>query len=183
MWAGLLFWSRRMTVFANIDLTTPTDGVPYCVNALLPGVEADLYNIPGLDDSPICIPYGHHVSADVLFTAVGLASDAGAYVVLQTDWGDGNWVDLTWANTTISGTTTDLFAFFVGDSADPNLVVHQTRQAGTTPTPSNSQNLIGLGGRFRFVGKAATTLVTQSSGSSIAEGLFVSIHYRLLGLR
>ena len=70
----------------------------YALNVPVTAQEADLCNVPSppfID--PVPVLYGEAVLAVVQLTASGLAANA-AYVVMQTDMGDGVWVDVAWVS-------------------------------------------------------------------------------------
>ncbi len=169
-----------MTIFASTTLPAGLDGLPYATLARLPGAEASLFNAPLPLVDPVPLPYEQAIFAVVQFQVSGALSANTAYVVLQTDLGDGVWIDVAWCLTSItSGTATFVLS---GGVAGANSF-QQSRAVGTAPA-ANGQNQCPLGGRIRFVGKAATTANTSSSSSSGAFiGLLVTIKYKLLGLR
>jgi hypothetical protein len=166
-----------MTVFASTVPASESDGVPYANSAVLPGAEADLYN--GVGGDPIGLPYSVAFLADVLFTAQGPISSQTAYVVAQTDLGDGNWIDVAWCQFT--GTSgTGLFVLSGGATGANSF--QQSRAVGTSPG-SGGSNQIPLGGRLRFVGKCSLTASTSSSSGSAGSQVTVSIRYRLVAYR
>ena len=148
-----------MATFASITPTTEKDGIAYCTSAPVTTTEADL-------GTPISLIYHQALVASVALALGGTTSPT--YIVLQTDLGDGNWIDVAWLTTTDT-TGTDLFLLSAG-VAGANAAA-QTRAAGTGPS-SNGSNQVPLGARFRFVGK--------TGANSKAT---VTITYKLLGLR
>ena len=110
-------------------------------------------------------------------TPNGGPGSQNSYVVMQTDLGDGVWIDVAWCvytNTQAPG----VFVFSGGVAG--NNAFQQTRQAGQFPNPqANGSNAMVLGGRVRFVGRSI--LSGQSSGSP--GGLWAvtaTIRYKLL---
>lgn len=172
-----------MTGTQNIFPVGPnSDGVKYAVSTPITTTEADLFNQAAPNPDPIPVIEGQACFATVVLTAQGGVLLDNSYVVMQTDLGDGNWIDVAWIVWTgLSGSA--VFALSGGVAGSNGL--QQTRAAGTAPS-SNGSNQIPLGGRVRFVGKATLTL-SGSSGSSISPGLegqvTASIRYKLLGLR
>ncbi len=162
-----------MAVFASTTAAAQTDGVVYALNVTLPAVEADL-------GVPVPMTYSRALMAVVEFAFQGLFVGS-AYVVLQTDVGDGVWIDVAWCST--GGAAN----FAMNASADEaNAVVQQSRTANSTPSPLTGSNPIALGARFRFTGKGiAGTSSSSSSSSSGAPGTaaVVTIRYKLTGLR
>jgi hypothetical protein len=179
--AGRLRFGVSMTQYANIQVGPNTDGLVYALNTPLTSTESDLFNqqYPAQLD-PISVTFGEAILAIVQITALGGILTDTAYCVLQTDLGDGVWVDCAWCLTTeTSGEQT----FVLSAGIAGNNAFQQTRQPGTAPG-SNGSNQMALGGRIRFVGKAT---VSQSSSSSASPGVVsivqVTIKYKLLGLR
>lgn len=159
--------------FATATIGAQTDGLPYATGAVMTTSEASLFNQtpPGLLD-PVPLPYEAAVAAVVEMTVTGTPDATSAYVVAQTDLGDGVWLDVAWCLcTATSGTVTFLLSAGVAGAG----VFQQTRAAGTAPGSSGANQCV-LGGRIRFVGKA-----TFTNGTS--PKVTVTIRYRLLGLR
>lgn len=169
-----------MPTFANTVPAANNDGILYASAVPLTGTEADLYNGTALDgQDPIQVTYGQAIQAIVQLTVSGSPVGNNTYVVMQTDLGDGVWVDVAWCMYTQKNAP----ATFVlsGGVAGAN-AFQQTRVAGSPPTPqANGSNQIPLGGRVRFVGKA-----NIYGGSSYVQGAFAgvlcTIKYKLLGL-
>jgi hypothetical protein len=160
--------------FANATLTTPTDGIPYATGKVLPSTEADLANVTALDE-PTPVPLTYHAALLVLVKLViagGPASNT-TYVVLQTDTGDGNWLDLAWCVTTSVSNGTLLF-FFSAGVAGANAVA-QTRANGSAPVSTGSNQAV-LGARFRVIGQA-----TLSGGTS--PSVTATVRFKLVPLR
>lgn len=164
-----------MVTYANIDPKTPTDGAPYSTAFTVPSTNADndLFNATGEGvSSPVGLPYNQAVLAEVLLTIAGGPATNSTFVILQTDLGDGNWLDVAWVVTT-STTNGNLLFFLSGGVAGSNAIA-QTRTAGAAPA-ANGSNQVPLGGRIRFVGRASLT-----GGST--PSVVVTIKYKLLGL-
>lgn len=166
------------TTYANILPVQEVDGLAYASATPVTSTEADLFNQsqpnPGL-------PFQQAVFAVVQLTASGNPASQTTYVVMQTDLGDGVWIDLAWCVAThTSGTQT--FALSAG--AFVGNALQQSRALGTAPASSGS-NQLPLGGRIRFTGKTA---IGGSSSSSLSSGqtgpqVTATIKYRALGLR
>lgn len=161
--------------FANIALTSQTDGILYCSSVYLPASEADL-------GVPVPMLYNKCISAILELQSFFVTTDT-AYVVMQTDWGDGVWVDAAWVVNSTVGVTT----FILGASAEPPSTspasVQQSRVFNVSPGSSGTA-AIPLGGRVRFTGKGVFTAGSSSSPSSgLAEGVLATIRYKLTGLR
>lgn len=170
-----------MPTFANITPPSRTDGIVYANAVNLTSTEADLYNGSALDgQDPVQVTYGQAIQAIVTLTPTGGLIAQNSYVVMQTDLGDGTWVDAAWCVYTdklIQG------VFVLSGGIAGANAVQQSRQANSFPSPQAlGSNQITIGGRVRFVGKCVI-----SGGSSAAPGAFTgvtcSIRYRLLGLR
>src|SRR5437016_3757201 len=138
-----------MPTYANIIPKAPLDGLLYASSVSLSGTEVDLYNQTNADPPPLI--YNAAIVASVEMALSGSPASNTAYVVLQTDMGDGMWYDAAWGISTITtGNANFLLSAGVGGANS----LQQTRAAGTAPS-SNGSNQFPLGGRIRFVGKAA----------------------------
>lgn len=169
-----------MGTYANIAWTPEADGLPYALGTgsgvTVPTTNADNdlgdQTGPALA-SPVGVSYQAAVLAVVQLTIAGTGlSNAGSYVVLQTDMNDSNWIDLAWCVT--SSTTAGTLTFALSAGVAGANAVALTRTAGTAPSSSGS-NQLPLGGRIRFVGRS------QLSGSS--PSLKAVIRYKWLALR
>jgi hypothetical protein len=123
--------------------------------------------------TPLPIAYGEAVLATIKEVIAGSPASNSSFIVMQTDMGDGFWVDLAWLlDTTTSNATLNylLSAGVAGANA-----VKQTRAAAAAPGSTGS-NQVALGSRIRFVGNS-----TLSGGSS--PSVTVSINVKILGLR
>lgn len=171
-----------MPTFANITPTAIVDGVIYASSVPLTSTEADLYNgtaITGQD--PVQVAYGQAIVAVVQLSINGIITSNSTYVVMQTDLGDGVWIDVAWCfyNQTQAPAK---FVLSGGGVGAINNAFQQSRNSGSVPSPQASgSNQMPLGGRVRFVGKTVMT-----GGSSSAPGtptaVTATIRYKLLGL-
>lgn len=171
-----------MPTYANITAPSRADGIAYATAVPLTSTEADLYNgqtLPNTGD-PVPVLFGQAIQAVVQLSVAGAPASNSTYVVMQTDLGDGVWVDVAWCfwNGTQGSATFVLSGGVAGNNA-----FQQSRQAGAVPTPqANGSNAMVLGGRIRFVGRTAL-----SGGSSYSVGGFAgvlaTIRYKLLALR
>lgn len=156
-----------MSAFANVAATPAVDGLYYAQGVALGGSEADL-------GVPAAVLYGEAVLAVVTLAVVGVPGTS--YVVMQTDLGDGTWVDVAWCQSS-AGPGTFVFALSAGVLGTCSAVA-MTRASGTAPGGTGANQVV-LGGRLRFVGKV-------SSGSSSSPGpasSTVTVKYKLQGLR
>lgn len=172
-----------MAATVNITPTAPTDGLVYASAVPLTLTEATLGGGSGAQTpEPISVAFGQTLVAVIQLTVNGIIVGNNTYVVLQTDLGDGVWIDVAWIVWTGSqGTAT--FVMCVPPSFTGTWVSQQTRQPGSSPTTqANGSINLALGGRVRFVGKA-----TAVGGSSSLAGsntvVSVTIKYKLHGLR
>lgn len=162
---------------ANITPTPSVGGIRYANNVPLTSTEAvlgDALQTPAL----IPIIEGQTIVAVVKLTINGLIVGNNSYVFLQTDLGDGTWIDVAWLVTT-HGQGTRTFVLCGGGLGAMNNAFEQSRQVGQFPQPqAPSSNAVPLGGRCRFVGRA-----TLISGSSSIAGstpqVLTTITYRL----
>lgn len=153
----------------NITPTALTDGVVYCTNVPLTLNEASLGdNLLSLALIPVV--EGQTIVATVKLTTNGHITGSNAFVFLQTDLGDGNWIDIAWCNTRITdGTAT--FVLCGGGLGAMNNAFGPLRQSGSAPTTqSNGSNAVPLGGRCRFTGFGLS-----AGGSSALAGTLASI--------
>jgi hypothetical protein len=168
--------------YAGITNTPTVDGTVYASQVPLTATEADLYSGATLPNSrdPVSMLYGQAVQAVVQLSVSGAPGGNSTYVVMQTDLGDGVWIDVAWCfwNGTQGNATFILCGGVAGNNA-----FQQSRQAGAVPTPqANGSNAMALGGRIRFVGRSSL-----SGGSSYIAGGFAgvkaTITYKVLGLK
>ena len=167
--------------FASIVPPVHPDGLLYANSIPLTNNEADLFGGSGAQGTdPIPVLYGQAVSAIVTLQPSGLTGTVNSYVIMQTDWGDGNWFDvcgIVYTNPQAPG------YFVLSAGVAGNNAFQQTRQAGSFPTPqTNFSNQMALGGRIRFVGKA----LISGSSSAVSGGIWqmaATIRYRFTPLR
>lgn len=153
-----------MPITANITPTALTDGIVYCSAVPITPPEATLGDATQV---PAIVPVveGQTVVAVVTLSVNGHITGNNTYVFLQTDLGDGTWVDVAWCNTKI----TDGSATFVlcgGGIGAMNNAFGPLRRSGSAPaTQASGSNAVPLGGRIRFTGFSALT-----GGSSSVAG-------------
>lgn len=167
-----------MTV-ANITPTALTDGIPYCTSVPLVSTEADLGdNLK--TPAPIAIAEGQTIVAVVQLTVNGHITANNSYIFLQTDLGDGNWIDVAWCRFTGTDQSTPaLFVLCGGGLGAMNNAFGPQRQASSTPaTQASGSNAVPLGGRCRFTGFGKSAGGSSSIAGSYA-GVFATITYRL----
>ena len=155
--------------FANVQAAAGTGGVLYADAVPVTSTEADLFNqpIPYRFD-PVAVPSEHEVLLAIIQLRInGGPATNSTYIVLQTDLGDGVWVDVSWIVWTgTSGTAT----FCMSSGPAGGITFLQTRAAGTSPGTSGT-NKIPLGGRIRFVGKVAYAFAGLPSLAELMQGL------------
>lgn len=168
-----------MTTFASITPTPKTDGIDYCVAAVVPAAEGDLQ---ATHQSPVPPRSGFEMAlfAVVQLTATGTPATNATYVVLQTDLGDGVWVDVAWC---VWHGTSGTAVFILQAGSNGAVAFAAPRAAGTSPLVTGF-NPCALGGRFRFVGKSVLTSSSSSSSSSsgvpgTTPEVTATIRYRL----
>lgn len=164
----------------NIVPTAFTDGVVYASAVPLVSTEASLGNTSITD--PISVIEGQEVVAVVKLSITGIIVSCNAYVVMQTDMGDGTWIDIAWiVSTQRQGTAT--YVLCAGGRGAMNNAIQQSRDVGQAPQPqANGSNAIPLGGRIRFVGKS-TMLGGSSSAPGLTSGVYATITYKLTAPR
>lgn len=158
-----------MVTAANITPTAPSDGIAYATSVPLTGTEASLGDAlatPAL----IAVAEGQAIVAVVRIAANGHVTGSNAFVFLQTDLGDGNWVDVAWCNTRLTdGSST--FVLCGGGAGAMNNAFGPLRSSGSAPaTQASGSNAVPLGGRCRFTGFG-----TSVGGSSSVSGTFASL--------
>ncbi len=160
---------------ANIIPTALTDGIPYSSSVPLTTTEADLNGGTNVPTSPIGIADGQTIVAVVKLSINGLVGGNNSYVVMQTDLGDGTWIDVAWAVWTgKQGLAT--FVLCGGGLGQENNAFQQTRS--NSPPASSGSNVVPLGGRVRFVG-ASSFNAGSSSLSGLTTAVSATITYRL----
>lgn len=157
-----------MPTYANTTVKAPTNSMPYALPAIaLPVTEADLFNQPAPLATPLSTQFEQAICAEVILTInANVSGNTGAYVVMQGDFGDGNWFDLAWCRT-VSSTVGPLYFLLSAGVAGAN-AIQQTRAAGTTPA-TNGSNQVPLPSRIRFVGQATLT----GAGAAITATIIV----------
>ena len=163
--------------FASIIPIALTDGVVYAAAVPLTSTEA---NLGDGSKAPNLVPIieGQTIVAKVKLSINGFITSNSTFVFLQTDLGDGTWVDVAWCffdSTQVPGT----FVLCGGGLGAMNNAFQQSRNSGSAPaTQANGSNVVPLGGRVRFTG-----FTNMSSGSSSAAGVSTvvsaTITYRL----
>lgn len=161
----------------NITPTAPTDGIVYANAVPLTSTEAVLGDATQVD-SVIPIAEGQTIVAVVKLSINGYVTANNSYVVLQTDLGDGTWIDVAWLVTSFrQGTAT--FVLCGGGLGAMNNAFQQSRGEGAVPTPQAvGSNAVPLGGRVRFVGKSLFT-GGSSSLAGLTTSVSVTITYRI----
>lgn len=161
----------------NLVPAAVTDGILYASGVPLTSTEAalgDATQTPAL----IGIADGQTIVAVVRLSITGVIVANSSFVFLQTDLGDGTWIDVAWCfyNSTQVPRT---FVLCGGGLGAMNNAFEQSRQSGSAPaTQANGSNAVPLGGRCRFTGFSK-----PAGGSSNAPGLntnvLATITYRL----
>lgn len=166
-----------MSTPVNITPTALTDGTVYCAAAPLTPQEAvlgDAAQVPAV----VPVADGQTVVAVVQLTANGHVTGSNAFVFMQTDLGDGVWVDVAWCNTRL----TDGAATFVlcgGGVGAMNNAFGPLRKSGSAPgTQASGSNAVPLGGRVRFTGFGLSAGGSSSLAGTTAS-LQATITYRL----
>ena len=162
---------------ANIIPTAETDGILYANAVPLTSNEASLGDAT-VTPALIAVAAGMVLVAVVKLTVNGHVTGSNGFVFLQTDLGDGVWVDVAWCRTNITdGTAT--FVLCGGGQGAMNNAFGPLRQSGSAPTTqANGSNALALGGRCRFTG-FATSVGGSSSVSGTTAGLQATITYKL----
>lgn len=162
---------------ANIIPTATTDGVIYGTSVPLVGTEADLGD-GLLTPRPIPVAEGQTIVVVVKLVVNGHVSNNKAWVFLQTDLGDGTWVDVAWCPFTVtdgSGTV----VLCGGGLGSVNNAFQQTRQSGAAPAvQAAGSNAVPLGGRVRVTGFGSSSGGSSSLAGTYA-GVFATTTYRL----
>lgn len=154
---------------ANIEPTAPTDGIVYASAVPLTPTEAALGDAAQVA-AVIPVAEGQTIVAVVKLTVSGYVVANSTFVFLQTDLGDGTWVDVAWCFFKGNqGTAT--FVLCGGGLGAMNNAFEQARQASSTPaTQANGSNAVPLGGRVRFTGFSKF-----AGGSSNVAGTATSV--------
>lgn len=162
---------------ANIDPTAESDGVLYANAVPLTPTEAalgDAANVPAL----IPVVEGQTIVAVVKLSANGLITGNSTFVFLQTDLGDGTWMDIAWIFwDQVQGTAT--FFLSGGGLGQMNTITQKLRNENSAPpTQSSGTNILPLGGRCRFTGFTRMT-GGSSSAAGISTQVTATIRYKL----
>ena len=153
----------------NIIPTALSGGIVYASAVPLTSTEA------ALGDALICpaiIPIieGQTIFAIVQLSVNGFITGNSTFVFLQTDLGDGVWVDVAWCyfNSTQAPAT---FMLSGGGLGAMNNSIQQLRNSNSAPAvQANGSNSVPLGGRCRFTG-----FTRMTSGSSSAPGVNTAV--------
>jgi hypothetical protein len=154
-----------------------TDGIVYCRAVPLTPQEAalgDALVAPAL----IPIVEGQTIVAVVKLSVNGYITGNSAFVFLQTDLGDGTWVDLAWCyyNQTQAPA---MFVLAAGGLGAMNAAFQQARNPSSAPNPQASgSNACPLGGRCRFSG-FATAIGGSSSAPGVSTVVSATVTYKL----
>jgi hypothetical protein len=156
-----------MATFANI-FASFTDDLAYATSVALPTSEGDL-------GSPVTPPAGYQaILAIVQLAVTGTPASNASYIVMQTDLGDGIWVDCCWCLYTQTSTS-QVFTLTCGPGLQGIVGSSAQRAANQSPNQIGSNSMV-LGVRIRFVGKA-----TLSGGTN--PQVTATVKYKALGLR
>ena len=153
----------------NIIPAAETDGVVYASTVPLTSTEA---NLGDALITPALIPIveGQTIVAVVKLSINGIITGNQTFIFLQTDLGDGTWIDVAWAFwNNVTGTAT--FVLCGGGLGAMNNAFQQSRAAGFAPaTQASGSNAVPLGGRVRFAG-----FTKMTGGSSSAAGVSTTV--------
>lgn len=163
---------------ANIVPTAETGGVIHATAVPLTTTEASLgdgLKTPAL----IAVVEGQAIVAVVKLSINGFITGNSTFVFLQTDLGDGTWIDVAWcyfSSTQAPGT----FVLCGGGLGAMNNAFQQSRNSGSAPaTQANGSNAVPLGGRVRFSGFTRMTS-GSSSAAGVSTAVTVTITYKLM---
>ncbi len=168
---------------ANSNPVQVTLTATLLVNATLMSVSPLVAALPALgyalnQGEPFMLPAG----AEALLAVVQLvaAVSASVYVAMQTDLGDGVWVDVAVTKlNVVTGTTTFAMSSGLGGGSAPGA----QRANGTTPA-ANISNAMPLGARVRFTGQLTSSSSSSSSSSGAGgSGVRATIKYKVKGMR
>lgn len=162
---------------ASITPTAPTDGIVYADAVPLTSTEAVLGDAA---EVPTVVPVadGQTIVAVVNLNVNGFTTSNSTFVFLQTDLGDGTWIDVAWCFfNKVQGSST--FVLCGGGLGAMNNAFQHSRNSNSAPaTQANGSNQFPIGGRVRFTG-----FTRMTGGSSIAAGassiVTATITYRL----
>jgi hypothetical protein len=169
-----------MVTYANVIPTAGSDGVLYSNSVPLTTTEADVGDSL-VTPSPIAVEYGQVIVAVVKLAINGIVVGSNAYVVMQSDAGDGNWVDVAWCVTTFNQGSV-IFVLCGGGLGAMNNAFQQSRQVGAFPSTTGS-NVVPLAGRVRFVGKATAVGGSSSTPGTGGTAVSATVRYKLMAPR
>ena len=153
----------------NITPLANTDGIVYANAVPLTTTEASLGDA---SETPALIPVveGQTIVAVVRLTVNGFITGNSTFVFMQTDLGDGVWVDVAWCffnSVQAPGT----FVLCGGGLGAMNNAFAVSRNSGSAPaTQASGSNQVPLGGRIRFTG-----FTRMTGGSSSAPGVSTTV--------
>lgn len=154
---------------ANTTPTAPSDGIVYANAVPLTPTEAALGDAL-VTPAVIPVAEGQTIVAVVQLSVNGFITGNSTFVFLQTDLGNGVWVDVAWiffSSTQAPGT----FVLCGGGLGAMNNSFQQSRNSNSAPvTQANGSNQVPLGGRLRFTG-----FTRMTSGSSSAPGVSTQV--------
>ena len=153
----------------NITPLALTDGVVYANAVPLTSTEASLGDA-SVTPALISVAEGQAIVAVVRLSINGFITGNSTFVFLQTDLGDGTWIDVAWcffSNVQAPAT----FVLCGGGLGAMNNAFEQARKSNSAPaTQANGSNAVPLGGRCRFTG-----FTRMTSGSSSAAGVSTAV--------
>lgn len=161
----------------NIIPTAATEGIKYAAAVPLTMIEAVLGDAAQV---PTVIPVieGQTIVAVVELSINGIITSNSTFVFMQTDLGNGVWVDVAWCyfNKTQAPAT---FVLSGGGLGAMNNAFEQARNSNSAPAAqANGSNQVPLGGRVRFTGFTHMT-GGSSSAPGVATQVTVTITYKL----
>lgn len=162
---------------ANIIPTAPTDGIVYANAVPLTPTEAvlgDEIQCPAL----VPVADGHRIVAVVQLSINGFITGNSTFVFMQTDLGNGVWVDAAWCFYSQTQAP-QIFVFSVGECAG-SAAFRQARNSNSAPNPqSTSSNDLYLGGRIRFTG-FSRMIGGSSSAPGVSTVVSCTITYKII---
>lgn len=166
---------------SSITPSALTDGIAYATSVPLTSTEASLGDAL---KTPALIPVieGQAIVAVVSLSINGFITGNSTFVFLQTDLGDGTWIDVAWCffnSTQAPGK----FVLCGGGLGAMNNAFAQSRNENSAPTPqANGSNAVPIGGRCRFTGFTRMT-AGSSSAPGVSTVVSATITYKLLNPR
>lgn len=168
---------------ASLTPTAPVDGIPYATAVPITLTEADLNGGTNVPTGPIPVEYGQVISAVVQLSFNGSVVGNNTYVVMQTDMGDGLWIDVAWVIWTGNQGTATFVLTGGGGGGFVAGTYQQTRQSNSPPTPqANGTSGVPIAGRVRFVGKSAFVGGSSSLFGTSAQ-ISATIKYKVFNPR